>query len=141
MSIDPGKSGGFACLDTDGRVWVQKMPDTVKDISDFIRSISPEIVVVEKVGFHVVGNSASSSVKFSRHVGNLEGILCAFELPLIYIAPQRWIKYFVGTGIKEKTARKNAIKSKCQLLYPHIKITLATSDALGLLSYYMDNHK
>jgi len=140
MSIDPGKSGGFACLDIDGKVWVSKMPETVRDISGFIRSVNPGIVVIEKVGYHFKGNSASSSVTFGRHVGSLEGIMCALELPQIWVAPQKWMGKFIGTGFSEKKDRKNAIKNKCQLRYPHIKVTLAVSDALGLLNYYMENH-
>ena len=36
---------------------------------------------------------------------------------------------------RRKQERKNNIKAKAQELYPHLKVTLALSDALGILNY------
>jgi len=130
---DPGKSGAFAWCDK-GTINTQKMPSTFPDIAEFLKELKSqgyEKLVLEKVGFHRVGNSASSSVKFSRHMGHLEAIGYCMGLKVDYISPQVWMKK-LGSLPKEKKDRKNKIKELMQLSYPSIKVTLALSDALGM---------
>ena len=47
----------------------------------------------------------------------------------------------LGALPKDKTARKNEIKRQMQARYPGIKITLSTSDALGILTWAIANGK
>lgn len=42
------------------------------------------------------------------------------------------------TESQRKTKRKNVIKIKAQALYPMIRMTMAISDALGILTYGMN---
>ena len=58
-------------------------------------------------------------------------------IPHIFVAPQVWMKWLLTTVPKEKVERKNAIKAEVQRRVPGLKITLATSDALGMLLYLM----
>lgn len=51
---------------------------------------------MEDVGYHVAGNSASSSVKFARHTGNLEQGLFDWGWPLVLVRPQVWMKTIPG---------------------------------------------
>ena len=39
--------------------------------------------------------------------------------------------------MKTASAKAKARKTRAQALYPHLKITLATSDALGILTWGM----
>ena len=91
-AIDPGGTGGLAFMDSDSRVWTQNMPHTITDLKDLLRDVNPRIVFVEKVGVHMAGNNASSSAKFARHCGHIEGILTALEIPWEWITVGKWQK-------------------------------------------------
>ena len=137
IAIDPGQSGGFA-VDTGNAVNTFKMPDGMTEQCDLIRELAdwlPQAKVwIEKVGMHRAGNNASASVKFARHVGNLETALYMCGFSVEQVAPGVWMKKF-GALSKDKTARKNAIKDAVARIYPDIKVTLAVSDALGILHW------
>ena len=123
------------------------------------------VIYCERVGTYMPGNSGPSAAKFSEHVGALKGIVCALRIPVHFPTPAQWMHAFIGKPTypplpklppltKPKTAeykeiekkrktisahrkqeRKNKIKAKAQQLYPHLKVTLAISDALGILWY------
>jgi crossover junction endodeoxyribonuclease RuvC len=127
--IDPGRtSGGIAILDRKGGVViVQAMPDTERDTAELIEEFCGQIrmVALEKVGV-MPGQGISSSGKFMRHYGFLEGLLIAFRLPYELIRPQQWQS---GMGCLTK-GDKNVTKAMAQRLFPTLKITHATADAL-----------
>lgn len=137
VAIDPGASGGIAWHDGE-TVQCAKMPDTISDLCDLLMDLllqSPEFrVVLERVGFHVKGNSASASCKFARHCGQIEGALAGMNISFSDVAPQRWMKS-LGALPKDKADRKRRIKEIVQSRYPYLKITNATADALGILAY------
>lgn len=162
LACDPGAAGGWAWEFND-EVYVQKMQSTPKDIVEFLRNLaqktdgySPLITYIEKVGSYVSGNSATAAVKFARHVGNIEAFLIALSIPYHEILPAIWQKFLIGAPnykkipkeistkerkrilAKRKTERKNKIKQNVQARFPHLKITLATSDALGILCFAQD---
>jgi hypothetical protein len=95
---------------------------------------------MEKVGKHRLGNSAQSSAVFAKHVGHLEALLVAWELPTAEITATSWMTDVVpgrpkGVESQQVRARKNHIKDQMQRRYPDQKVTLATADALGILTY------
>jgi len=138
IAIDPGASGGLAWRDDDGVVNCADMPDTPGDILDQIRTLKvmgrEVIAYMEKTGGYMPGNSGPSACKFARGCGLLEGAIMALSIPLIEVAPGVWMKT-LGSLPQDKRERKNAIKALMQARYPHLKITLSTADALGLLTY------
>ncbi len=149
IAVDPGAGGGWS-WEFENKIYVKKMQETPKDLFLFLQDLAKEVdgfenivAYVERVGAYVSGNSATAAVKFSRHCGNIEAFLLALNIPYHEILPNKWITYFIGkqkypasmTSAQRKTKRKNLIKAKAQALYPHVKVTLAVSDALGLLSY------
>ena len=151
IGIDPGQSGGIAWK-FQGKVYIKKMPETPKDIFLFLHERALEadsyediIAYVEKVGGYMPGNSGPAAVKFARHCGHLEMALLALNIPYHEILPNRWMIHFIGkqkypasmTAAQRKTKRKNLIKAKAQALSPNIKVTLAVSDAIGILNYAM----
>jgi len=143
VGIDPGKSGGVAWRIHDGCVSSVKMPETLHDTAELLRSIDftsceDTIVYLEKVGFHVKGNNASASVKFARHCGELRGILAALQMPFREVTPVVWQRA-MGALPKDKGDRKRAIKARMQCLYPMQGVTLATADALAILDYAVKN--
>lgn len=147
VAIDPGKSGGVAVRDIEGGVHTIKMPETPQEILDMLQSISgghPVFVLMEKVGQHRAGNSAHSSVTFSRHVGHLEMALLASALPHSTIVATSWMNSVAPQrpkGVDSATVRKrkNHIKDLMQRRYPKSKVTLATADALGILTHLIQN--
>lgn len=146
IAIDPGASGGIAAQCQDGRVFATKMPDTPKDIYDLLAGINHSAyshhvcAIVERVGFHVKGNSAMASCKFARHCGHIEMALISCGISFEEVTPQKWMKY-IGVMPKEKAARKNHIKDLMQRRYPEIKVTLWNADALGILTWKLENSK
>ena len=140
IAIDPGVSGGIAFhVDGDPRAGAVTMPDTPKDIYDFLKDLKGDgeaTCVLENVGGYRPGNSAISAVKFARHVGHLEMALLALDICAVKVAPGKWMRGFLPAVPKEKPERKRALKAKAQELFPYIRVTLDTADALGLLWYY-----
>ena len=141
-AIDPGATGAIAHWDrfADGLVSAIKMPDTPKDLYDYLQDLSRggpvgAKMICEKVGGYMPGNSGPSACKFARHCGHLDMALLAVGVPHEFVTPHTWMKSVMGTVPKEKKDRKNAIKQKMQQLYPHIKVTLVNADALGILTY------
>ena len=140
LCIDPGASGGLALLNREGNVEAFPMRDGMTEQIDAIRHIAvtnPGIkAVIEKVGFHRPGNSAVSTAKFARHCGHLEAALYSAGIPFEEVAPGTWMRA-LGTLPKDKADRKRAIKEIVARRFPHLTITLKTSDALGMLVWAM----
>lgn len=142
IAIDPGAKGGIAVKGVDGTVETHPMPDGMTQTVDLLRSIvavhrrhNVEMTgIMEKVGSHREGNNAQSSCTFARHCGQLEAALYCLGVPVEQILPTMWMKH-LGAMPKEKKERKNRIKELMQRKFPHIKVTLSTSDALGILCF------
>ncbi len=135
LCIDPGASGGLALLNHESIIAAFPMPDGMTGQIDAIRHIAatnPGIMaVLEKVGFHRPGNSAVSTAKFARHCGHLEAALYTWGIPYTEVSPAVWMRA-LGTLPKDKADRKRAIKEIVARRFPHLTITLKTSDALGI---------
>ena len=65
--------------------------------------------------------------------------LYALEIPTTKVTPAKWMKHYsnqVGTskGLS-KTEWKNKLKGLAQMLYPSVKVTLNTADAILIANY------
>ena len=136
LAIDPGASGGIAVQPENGRAECYSMPQGMTEQIDAIRElliVHPGLVaVVERVGFHRPGNSAVSTAKFARHVGHIEAALYAMGIPFVEVTPHKWMAS-IGAVPADKAERKKAIKEEMARRFPHLKVTLAVADALGML--------
>ena len=116
------------------------MRDGMTEQIDAIRHIADTnpglMAVIEKVGFHRPGNSAVATAKFARHCGHLEAALYTWGIPYTEVSPAVWMRA-LGTLPKDKADRKRAIKEIVARRFPHLTITLKTSDALGMLVWAM----
>ncbi len=142
IGIDPGAHGGIAVVDSSGKVIdITKMPDTPKDILDYLQSLMGADItlrcVLEDVGHGLPGQSSSATAKFARHNGHLDMALIALGIPTITATPQKWMKtYSLGKSSgHSKVEWKNILKAKAQQLFPTEKLTLATCDALLIAEY------
>lgn len=139
IAIDPGASGGIATIDRDGVERAEPMHDSMTDIIDHLRNeaamLGPDAVAfVENVGGYRPGNSGPSAYKFARHVGQIEAALYCLGVPTTQVAPQTWMRA-LGTLPADKAERKRTIKERMARKHPHLGVTLATADALGILTW------
>lgn len=134
LGIDPGASGGIAWI-TDGKPCVEKMPDTLQDLWELIQDIQHGQCIwpnklqckayLEQV-HSMPGQGVASSFKFGQGYGALEMALTAAGIPFERVTPQKWQK---ALGCLTK-GEKNVSKRKAQELFPTMKVTHATADAL-----------
>jgi hypothetical protein len=137
FSIDPGASGGIAYTDEDGIVRTMPMPEGMTEQIEAIQMLRANghlKAIMENVGFHMPGNSATATAKFARHCGHLEAACYAYGISVQYVAPQKWQRE-IGTFSKDKRERKAQIKEAMARLYPHLTVTLKTADALGIFTW------
>ena len=145
LGIDPGKSGGLAVLDAHGAVLaVKSMPDTERDIADFLAEWDSGFAVIEKVGPNrnrtkgQAPQGSSSMFTFGRNYGFLRGSLVALRIAFEDVLPVKWQRPMgIAAPAKNETstAKKNRHKQKAQQLWPSIRITHATADALLIAEY------
>ena len=137
IGIDAGKNGGIAWI-MDGKPCVEKMPDTLQDLWELIGGIryfdhpqNPNC----KAYLEQVHSSPQMGVKsaftFGNGFGHLEMALTAAGIPFERVRPQVWQK---AMGCMTK-GDKNVSKRKAQELFPSMKVTHATADALLIASY------
>lgn len=154
IGIDPGASGGLAYI-WGHRVEARHMSTTELDIWEwFVKLPKPfwaeqqcfgqVFAVVEKVqGFIGIAQPGSAAFKFGFNAGFLRGCLVASGIPFEEVPPQRWQKALGVTPRKKsesKTQWKNRLKQHAERLFPNIKITLATADALLMAEYARRTH-
>jgi hypothetical protein len=143
IAIDPGASGGIASRRDGHPAEATPMPQTEGDLVLLLRQLAADpadtIAVVELVGGYVgQAQPASSAFKFGRNFGFILGVLQTLGIRVELVRPQVWQKSLgLGSarGCVSKTEWKNKLKSLAQRLYPQLKPTLATADALLILEY------
>jgi crossover junction endodeoxyribonuclease RuvC len=134
LGIDPGMSGGIALMRSDDQQapLLISMPETLADIREAFELVAPitRFALIENV-HSFPGQGVASTFKFGRIFGRLEAMLAAFNIPYDYVTPQKWQG---ALGCLSK-GNKNITKIKAQSLYPSLKITHKTADALLIASY------
>jgi hypothetical protein len=139
IGIDPGKNGGIAWIQ-DGKPCVEKMPETLRDLWELIESIMVEIAPIyrstqARAYLEQVSSSpqmgVTSAFTFGNGFGHLEMALTAAFIPFERVRPQVWQK---AMGCLTR-GDKNVSKRRAQELFPSIKVTHATADALLIAEY------
>lgn len=131
VGIDPGASGGIAILNSVGGVCVVKpMPPTHRDILDMLTGIGPSRAVLEFVRSSPQ-MGVTSAFTFGQSYGALRMALVAAGVPFDEVTPQKWQQ---AMGCRTK-GDKNVSKRRAQELFPSVKVTHATADALLLAEY------
>ena len=133
IGIDPGTSGGIAWI-SDGKPCVEKMPETLQDLWELICDIKADgdhfVAYLEQV-HSSPQMGVKSAFTFGNGFGRLEMALTAAGIPFERVRPQVWQK---SLGCMTK-GDKNVSKRKAQELFPQLKITHATADALLLAEF------
>ena len=139
IGIDSGKKGGVAYMENG----VITHAHNLYPISDFIGELHqiihdhtrPKVrVILEEVPPYI-GRIIPSSASFKLGVsyGECRGICMGALVQMICIRPQTWQKGLSGLQGKKGNERKKILKDHAFQLYPSLKPTLQTCDAILLL--------
>ena len=139
LAFDPGASGGWAWQAPNSDEISVHAWRTEPEFLEFLEPINPAgyIAVVEDVpAFVASATSNASSFKLGYNFGFLVGALRARRFPVELVKPRDWQKGM--RGLKPKmgyTDRKRTIKDNAARLYPGLRVTNATADAVMILDW------
>ena len=158
IGIDPGISGSI-CFFQDGKIVdVVEMPtmtegqknkkqvngsQIVNEISEKIKELDKrEIkVVIEQVSA-MPGQGVTSMFNFGQSFGILKGICSAMQLPMYFVRPAKWKKYFNLINSEKDASRTRAIE-----IFPYFSSQLSRkkdsnkADAILIASFYYETFK
>ena len=158
IGIDPGISGSI-CFLLDGKILeVIEMPTMTEgkknkrqvNGSQIYNEISKRInknehqnirVVIEQVSA-MPGQGVTSMFNFGQSFGILKGICSAMQLPMYFVRPAKWKKYFNLLNSEKDASRTRAIE-----IFPYFSSQLAKkkdsnkADAILIASFYYETYK
>ena len=157
IGIDPGISGSI-CFFKDGRILeVIEMPvmtegkknkkqvNGAQIYNEFLKRINrkdEEIrVVIEQVSA-MPGQGVTSMFNFGQSFGILKGICSAMQLPMFFVRPAKWKKYFNLINSQKDASRTRAIE-----IFPYFSTQLSKkkdsnkADAILIASFYYETHQ
>ncbi len=158
IGIDPGISGSICFLDNGKILDVVEMPimtdgkKNKKQVngSQVYNEISKRIKQFEKNQIRVViehvsampGQGVTSMFNFGQSFGILKGICTAMQLPMYFVRPTKWKKYFNLLNSEKDASRTRAIE-----IFPYFSSQLSRkkdsnkADAILIASFYHETHK
>ena len=158
IGIDPGISGSICFLE-EGRILdVIDMPTMIvgkknkKQVNgsqiynEFLKMINKANnqnvrVVVEQVSA-MPGQGVTSMFNFGQSFGILKGICSAMQLPIYFVRPAKWKKYFNLINTEKDASRTRAIE-----IFPYFSSNLSKkkdankADAILIASFYYETYK
>ena len=144
--IDPGKKGGVAVLNGK-KAKLINTPEEPIGMANVIRSAINEAYVDNEDLYVYIENvhafptdTRSSAFKFGMNYGMWWGILASNKITPVKVHPRIWMKEYTPLP-KEKLPRKRELKERGQRMYPDVKVTLRTSDALLIARYGLITEK
>lgn len=145
IGIDPGKGGGCCILRpatySVGPGTIDLKPWRIDhEFIDMLQGLNPEdydIVIEDVPAFVSAATSNASSFKLGQNFGLIIGTSRALRFPTHLVKPQIWQKGLVGLKPKMGyTLRKRILKDNAIRLFPDLKITNATADAVLIMNWY-----
>ena len=158
IGIDPGISGSI-CFLQNGRIMdVIEMPTMTEgkknkkqvNGSQIYNEISERIKKLDKTETRVVieqvsampGQGVTSMFNFGQSFGILKGICSAMRLPMYFVRPAKWKKYFNLINSEKDASRTKAIE-----IFPYFSSNLAKkkdsnkADAILIANYYYETFR
>jgi crossover junction endodeoxyribonuclease RuvC len=158
IGIDPGISGSI-CFFQDGKIIdVVEMPTMIEgkknkkqvNGSQIFNEISYRIKKIDKKDIKVVieqvsampGQGVTSMFNFGQSFGILKGICSAMQLPMYFVRPAKWKKYFNLINSEKDASRTRAIE-----VFPYFSSQLSKkkdsnkADAILIASFYYETYK
>ena len=157
IGIDPGISGSI-CFFEDGKVLeVIEMPvmtegkknkkqvNGAQIYNEFLKRINNKgdqtRVVIEQVSA-MPGQGVTSMFNFGQSYGILKGICSAMQLPMFFVRPTKWKKYFNLINSQKDASRTRAIE-----IFPYFSTQLSkkkdSNKAVAILiaSFYYETYQ
>ena len=156
IGIDPGLSGAIAILENNKVLSIFEIPvmsegkknkrqlnsaQLVKLLKDNISENEEVSVVVEQVNA-MPGQGVTSMFNFGQSFGILKGICSAMQLPMYFVRPAKWKKYFNLINSEKVASRTRAIE-----IFPYFSTQLSKkkdsnkADAILIASFYYETHQ
>ena len=158
IGIDPGLSGSI-CFFEDGKILdVVEMPTMTEgkknkrqvNGSQVYNEISTRIKQIDKKDIKVIieqvsampGQGVTSMFNFGQSYGILKGMCSAMQLPMYFVRPAKWKKYFSLINSEKDASRTKAIE-----IFPYFSSNLSKkkdsnkADAILIASYYYETFK
>tara|TARA_Y100000590_G_scaffold339502_1_gene387034 strand:- start:1038 stop:1517 length:480 start_codon:yes stop_codon:yes gene_type:complete len=153
FGIDPGVSGAISILENKKIIEIFDMPTMIDGkknkkqvngaqvaniIKDRLVHNKEMIIVVEHVNA-MPGQGVTSMFNFGQSFGVIKGICSALSLPIYFVRPTKWKKYF--NLIK---TNKDASRTKVIEIYPEISSRISRkkdsnkADAILIARYFND---
>ena len=158
IGIDPGISGSI-CFFNEGKIVdVVEMPTMTEgkknkkqvngaqifnEISERIKKLDKRDIkiVIEQVSA-MPGQGVTSMFNFGQSYGILKGICSAMQLPMYFVRPAKWKKYFNLINTEKDASRTRAIE-----IFPYYSSHLSRkkdsnkADAILIASFYYETYK
>ena len=158
IGIDPGISGSV-CFFEDGKIIdVIDMPTMIDgkknkrqvNGAQIYNEISARVKKTEKQNVRVIieqvsampGQGVTSMFNFGQSFGILKGICSAMQLPMYFVRPAKWKKYFNLINSEKDASRTRAIE-----IFPYFSSQLSKkkdsnkADAILIASFYHETYK
>ena len=158
IGIDPGISGSI-CFFQDGKINdVVEMPTMTEgkknkkqvNGSQIFNEISNRTLKIDREDIRVVieqvsampGQGVTSMFNFGQSFGILKGICSAMQLPMYFVRPAKWKKYFNLINSEKDASRTRAIE-----IFPYFSSQLSRkkdcnkADAILIASFYYETYK
>ena len=158
IGIDPGISGSI-CFFEDGKIIdVIDMPTMIdgkknkrqENGAQIYNEISARVKKTEKQNVRVIieqvsampGQGVTSMFNFGQSFGILKGICSAMQLPMYFVRPAKWKKYFNLINSEKDASRTRAIE-----IFPYFSSQLSKkkdsnkADAILIASFYHETYK
>ena len=157
IGIDPGISGSI-CFFEDGKIIEliempvmtegkknKKQVNGAQIYNEFLKRINEKDdqirVVIEQVSA-MPGQGVTSMFNFGQSFGILKGICSAMQLPMFFVRPAKWKKYFNLINSQKDASRTRAIE-----IFPYFSTQLSKkkdsnkADAILIASFYYETHQ
>ena len=153
IGIDPGLSGAIAILEDNKVLNIFDMPVMAEgkknkrqlnsaQLVNIIRGNTvPEdevVVIVEQVNA-MPGQGVTSMFNFGQTFGTIKGVCAALNLPIFFVRPSKWKKYFELINASKDSSRTKVIE-----MYPSLSNQLSKkkdvnkSDAILIARFYSE---
>tara|TARA_A100001011_G_scaffold376923_1_gene440057 strand:- start:2308 stop:2802 length:495 start_codon:yes stop_codon:yes gene_type:complete len=158
IGIDPGISGSI-CFFQDGKIIdVIEMPTMTEgkknkrqvNGAQIFNEVSKRIENMDKKDIKIIieqvsampGQGVTSMFNFGQSFGILKGICSAMQLPMYFVRPAKWKKYFNLINSKKDASRTKAIE-----IFPYFSSNLSKkkdsnkADAILIASFFYETFR
>jgi len=158
IGIDPGITGSICFFENGKIIDVVEMPNMAEgkknkrqvNGAQIYHEISKRIKNLEKKDIKVIieqvaampGQGVTSMFNFGQSFGVLKGICAAMQIPMYFVRPAKWKKYFNLINSEKDASRTKAIE-----IFPHFSTQLSRkkdsnkADAILISSFFYETYK